>query len=74
MDLLLRHGADEKAVDNNGHTPADMVEYSDVEGKGSLAEGVERVRKLLANAPADCAWRPRGFLVLCRIHFPSGCC
>lgn len=31
-----------------------------------MAEGVDRVRQLLANAPADRAWRRWGYLVLCR--------
>ena len=30
------------------------------------------MRKLLTNAPADRAWRRRGFLVLCRAHYPGG--
>eukprot|EP00752_Nemacystus_decipiens_P005214 g4733.t1 len=71
VDLLLRWEADENAIDNDGQTPADMV-GSDIEGEDSVAEEVERVRQLLANAPADRAWRRRGFLVLCRAHYPSG--
>ena len=71
VDLLLRHGADEKANIKDGRTPADLVRTS-VGQEDSVAEGVERVRKLLANAPADRAWRRRGFLVLCRAHFPGG--
>ena len=31
-----------------------------------LTEDADRVRKLCANAPADRAWRRRGYLVLCR--------
>eukprot|EP00752_Nemacystus_decipiens_P005208 g4727.t1 len=71
VDLLLRLGADENAIDRDGQTPADMV-GSSMGGEDSVAEEVERVRQLLLNAPADRAWRRRGFLVLCRAHYPSG--
>ena len=45
-----------------------------------VPEDVGRVRELLVNAPADRAWRRRGYLVLCRarpdrlrqIHESSG--
>ncbi len=70
VDLLLRRGADEKAVDREGKAAADMI-GSFVE-HNSVAEDVERVRRLLANAPADRAWRRRGFLAMCRAHYPSG--
>lgn len=43
-----------------------------VEGQNNVTEDVERVRGLLANAPADRAWRRRGFLVLCRAYYPTG--
>ena len=68
VDLLLRSGADETIVNNQGDTAADVVwdhaEYQDER----LAKGAERVRNLLASAPADRAWRRRGYLVLCRAH------
>ena len=71
VDLLLRRGADEEAVDRDGRTAADVVE-SLVGGNDGVAGDVERVRKLLANAPADRAWRRRGFVVMCRAHYPGG--
>ena len=71
VDLLLRRGADENAVDSDGQTPADLV-GSEIEEEDRLAEDVERVRRLLANAPADRAWRRRCFLVLCRAYYPGG--
>ncbi|CAM9177275.1 unnamed protein product [Ectocarpus sp. 12 AP-2014] len=71
VDLLLRRGADETAVSENGHTAADMVGLK-TEELDSLAEDVDRVRKLLARAPADRAWRRRGFLILCRAYYPGG--
>ena len=71
VDLLLKHGADEKAIDSAGKTPVDGI-GSKVNEQDSVAEDVERVRKLLAKASADRAWRRRRFLVLCRAHYPSG--
>ncbi|CAM9142574.1 unnamed protein product [Ectocarpus sp. 8 AP-2014] len=57
-DLLLRWGADETATDNDGNTPADLVK--------SGAEPNEGLQRLLANAPADRAWRRRGMVVMLR--------
>ncbi|CAM9796415.1 unnamed protein product, partial [Ectocarpus fasciculatus] len=59
-DLLLRWGADETATDNDGNTPADLVK--------SGAGPNERLQRLLANAPADRAWRRRGMVVMLRAH------
>lgn len=72
VDILLRRGADETAVDNDHRTPAYLIGSRLGEAQGSLAEDFERVRELLANAPADRAWRRRGFLVLCRAHYSGG--
>ena len=65
VDLLLRAGAAETTVDDEGKTAEDVVAVEVLEGH-RLAEDVGRVRHLLANAPADSAWRRRGYLVLCR--------
>jgi len=59
VDLLLRAGGDETAVNMYGKTPADMV-------GGRVKEHSESVLQLLRGAPADRAWRRRGLLVLCR--------
>ena len=67
VNLLLRSGADETIVDRDGKAAADVV-AEDVDEEVRMAEDVERVRKLLANAPADRAWRRRGYLVMCRAH------
>lgn len=72
VDLFLRWGADENAVADDGNTPADLIGSLVLEGDDNVAENIERVRKLLVDAPADRAWRRRGFLVLCRAHYPSG--
>lgn len=54
--LLLRWGADEAALDNDGKTPADLLPQ----------EGADDVRLLLTRAPVDRAWRRRGWLVILR--------
>lgn len=71
VELLLEHGADETVTTVDGSTVADLIGVF-VEARNSLAEEVECVRKLLAKAPAERAWRRRGFLIMCRVHFPSG--
>lgn len=66
VDLLLRWGADETALDKNGKTPADLLNSDDEDDERLSQDGVERVRLLLARAPADRAWRRRGWLVMIR--------
>lgn len=67
VDSLLRAGADENILNEGGHIAAAVVE--EVESNGNhLPQDVVRVRELLANAPADRAWRCRGYLVLCLAH------
>eukprot|EP00903_Cladosiphon_okamuranus_P017409 g16033.t1 len=68
VDSLLRAGADETVVDCEGCTAADVIGTHVQEEEESLTEEFERVRQLLANAPADRVWRRRGYLVLCRAH------
>ncbi|CAB1115964.1 unnamed protein product [Ectocarpus sp. CCAP 1310/34] len=71
VDLLLRWGADETVVDDEGHTPysyhfpagADEAEW-DEENRRTY----KRLSKLLTHAPQDRSWRRRGFLVMCRTH------
>lgn len=64
VDLLLRWGASETAVDSHGLTAADMLEKSSPDP--CPAAEVEGVRVLLARAPADRAWRRRCWLVMLR--------
>ncbi len=71
VDILLRQGADETINNDNGQIAADVL------GSGvglifTLPRDVERARKLLEKASADRAWRRRGFLVMCRAHYPGG--
>lgn len=71
VDFLLRSGADETILDTCDGTPADLIGYT--RGwllPGHLVGDIERLRKLLANAPADRAWRRRGYLAMCRA-FPD---
>ncbi|CAM9559734.1 unnamed protein product, partial [Ectocarpus sp. 8 AP-2014] len=67
VDLLLRWGADETAVGNDGNTPADWLVEHDNENDGTCSTAeIERVRLLLARAPANRAWRRRCWLVMLR--------
>lgn len=69
VDLLLRCGASETAVSRFGKTPADHLEasLSEAPATGTCpAAEVERVRALLARAPADRAWRRRHWIVMLR--------
>lgn len=58
MGLLLRHGADETALDNDGPKPVDKLDIpldeEELEDSPPCAQGgVERARLLLSRAPAD---------------------
>ncbi|CBJ26830.1 EsV-1-21 [Ectocarpus siliculosus] len=65
VDLLLRWGAC-KEITCYGLTPLGVLNaYNSMN-----TDNLKRVRDLLHNAPADRAWRRRGFLVLCRA-FPD---
>ena len=66
-EFLLRAGADETIFDDEGRRASDMIDDS-IDEQGGSVEEKERVRKLLANAPADRAWRRRGYVVMCRAH------
>eukprot|EP00752_Nemacystus_decipiens_P002752 g2570.t1 len=63
VDLLLRSGADEAAVNNDEETPARMLESRDFATHCS-SEELERAQLLLARAPNDRAWRRRSWLVM----------
>lgn len=82
-DLLLKWGGDETAVDHEGNTPLSLVGLATTNTTSITTDStittdsvskeennMERLRKLLENAPADRAWRRRGFFVLCRT-FPD---
>lgn len=63
MRLLLRWGADERTVDQDGNTPGNLLRELDDH------EEFESARKLLDQAPVDRAdkvWRRRGWLVILR--------
>ena len=66
VDSLLRSGADETILNDRGSAAADLISKS-VDNL-SLAKDLDRVRELLAKAPADRAWKRRGYVVLCRAH------
>lgn len=67
VDILLRWGADEAAVDKSGKTAADILGLVVAE-EVRVEEDLERVRLLLTNAPKDRAWRRRCLWALCRAY------
>ena len=68
VDLLLRLGADETLVDDHGGTAGDLANKELGEENLLFEVVLVRIRELLANAPADKAWRRRGMWALCRAH------
>ena len=66
LDVLLRWGVDERATDNDGKTPADLVR--ELWGYDSVDEEDAEfpIRPMLARAPVDKAWYRRGWLVMLR--------
>eukprot|EP00752_Nemacystus_decipiens_P010676 g9507.t1 len=67
VECLLRADVDETIADDERYMAVGLIGKF-VKEEDRLGEDVERVRKLLVNAPADRAWRRRGYLVLCRAH------
>ena len=65
VSILLLWGADENARDDDDKTPADFNRKWEPPTQ-YVRDRVERVRLLLARAPADRAWRRRGWLVMLR--------
>ncbi|CAM9306585.1 unnamed protein product [Ectocarpus sp. 8 AP-2014] len=64
VNLLLRWGADENALDSHGKTAGEVLQgYS---ANPFRLRNSMLVRLLLSKAPQDKAWRRRGWLVLCR--------
>ncbi len=66
VDLLLRWGADETAVNSLGRTPAGVLGTPRTENPTISPHEVERAHLLLANAPRDRVWRRRGWIVMLR--------
>lgn len=72
--VLLRHGADETSISNDDSTMAASLReardfYRDRVGPGgapAVEALVSHVSDMLARAPADRAWRRRGWLVMLR--------
>lgn len=67
MESLLRAGANETITDGEGRKGADMI-VEEIGEEDRLIEDIQRARKMLALAPADRAWRHRGYLVWCRAY------
>ncbi len=68
VELLLRSGADEKIVNDHGLTAEEYHRTYYEHSHPNDDVEAEHVWKLLRDAPADRAWRRRGFLVMCRAH------
>lgn len=64
VELLLRSGADETAVNDDGRTPLELLELPAVDYRGCYPEEMKRARLLLSRAPADRAWSRRCWLVM----------
>lgn len=64
VELLLRWGADEMLINQNGETADDQV--GAWQNKDGSDEELDRIRHILARAPADRSWRRRVWLVLVR--------
>ena len=71
VDLLLRWGADETALNSDGGSAEEMFgmdkdEDDDIDNTAKQDE-IDRTRLLLSRAPADRAWRRRGSLIMLRL-------
>ena len=72
-DYLLRWGANEELTNDNGKTADELVGYRvsavdtrSEERKSEDRRLHQRVRQMIARAPADRSWRRGGWLVLAR--------
>lgn len=77
VEILLRASACESLPDAGGKTATDMVGFTNmsvrnllnIEGKKRLtAQTAQRTNRMLERAPADRAWRHRGWLVPSRSY------
>lgn len=67
VQVLLRWGANEAAVDAGGHTPAAMASLLlKSQCPGVFHDMLGDILDMLVNAPADRTWRRRGWLLLLR--------
>lgn len=67
VDILLRWGADETALDSDSRTPMDKLKIDDLnDGHACPSKEFDHVRSLLAHAPADRNWRCRCLVVMLR--------
>lgn len=67
VQQLLRFGANQAAVDAGGRTPAALTaQLFQSQCPGMFRDMLQRILGLLAMAPADRAWRRRGWLLMLR--------
>eukprot|EP00752_Nemacystus_decipiens_P004600 g4199.t1 len=66
-ELLLIWGADDTAINKNGHTAEDYVRRREESDVGTADRGMlTRLLRTLASSPADRAWCRHGLVVLCK--------
>lgn len=67
VKILLRWGANEAAVNVDGSTPAAMAsQLLQSQFPGVYRDMLDEMLRMLAKAPADRAWRRRGWLLILR--------
>lgn len=68
-DLLLRWGADEMFLDNEGSSPIQIIgAMLNAHGPRHYEEEADRIERVLDNALVDRIWRRRGLFVMCRAY------
>ena len=66
-NLLLRWGADETALSITGESPAELLNVHPPKiTNRTTRDEIRHTRRLLSRAPADRAWRRRGWLAMLR--------
>lgn len=67
VQILLRAGANEAAVDIEGHTAADMASrLLHSQCPGVFRDRLDEIMRSLSKAPIDRVWRRRGWLLMLR--------
>lgn len=67
VQILLRSGANEAAVDIEGHTAADMASrLLHSQCPGVFRDMLDEIMRSLSKAPMDRVWRRRGWLLMLR--------
>lgn len=70
VDLLLRWGADERALDDNNN-PAHAIIVYNLQHQSFDWEEAEQIINLFAKAAVNRAWRQRRLIILCRARIKT---